>query len=1552
MDESGSASFTVTALTDPGVPLDVNFIPFNYDSEFLDTTPTASNVSRNSGETRTQTLTFAADQDAEGLYTSTITVELEDDNVDEENGEIIVSLVKGDLYLVSATEGLASVTVQDNDIPIISALNATHVIEGVAIAFELEADILPKGVLYVGYTPTNRNGTFLATTDSVGDPLGESGELRFGTASFLPSLSGDSFTATIFVPTKNVPGSTDGVITLSLEDDTDPKSYEVDDAKRSIRANVRDQTFPSISVLGGGSFSEGEMAEFNVVLNLPQARTLNVRFLPANVIGNFLGPAGAAGGPRTASVSFAQRGTEVRYTGTISVETIAYSGVDNEDGEISITLISTNDYTVSSTIATATATILDADQPQLSIESVRDTIAGSEAFFTITSNIRPSGDLSIKYIPDDLSRFFLDTSLGISGAVRTTSPLSFSLSENGQTYETILSVPTVQWAYSSNSLLQVRILAESGVYGVTNNNTANTTVVAECTESVRIPCLTIFQINPFINVDNTVEFEVVALFPQVVPLDVRVVATRGNESVNCDVLLPAYQTRLMGTCTVPQGVQSVRLSLASVPEFLPVPPHTVNYEPTVQSLPWVGVSITEDAIPEGDTFTIVAEMNPPNTGLFNVQIRVDDEDDWFDDSGGATLPTEISIIDGRGELSVPTNRRPGTSDPEGEMRVTLRPADDGSYQTHRLVRRDSVKILTAPPVLSFTAESFGGLEENQRISFFAELSRSTKDPVLISATTMDSTEGNLALDGEDYRGFEKSFEIAEGRTVVEIVVVVYDDDLNEGEEQFELVLSIPSGIDVVLPSGMESISATGIISDDEGLANLRIEPDKIRHTNTNDAGQVVINEGEKAYFTISASPPPATILYVDLRISDPGNFIQFRVGGLTMEPGQFEATYIVHTTDNSTVEPDEPITVEVLSSAGRYLAGSYGATASILVLDDDGRRSPSLNQSTATGQVSVASSVLARLLMMNASNTSGVSHSPVNDQLAAVSIEPETARISEGEIAEFTIRITQTVRSDLKVRIDISQDGKFITKNHSQTVLLPSGQLKTSILIPTIDDDVPEQDGRITAEVRESPEYSVGSLSIAHVIVEDGEDRRVRGQQLSAASRDVLPNLLAVVGSGALNAATDRIAMSFAREGSTTFELDGHSELTGILTESGELLNGGTISLRTMLEDASFAVNLYPDGIGSNLATVWGLGDSQDLTESIDNGTRSWDGEMFTGHLGFDTMAGEHTVMGLAATIATAELVHRDGSGRVVNFATQTTGIHPYIGLSSDSGNSQMRVTFGYGVGEVAIDRGLTTAEYQATNYQTVASGGDVNLLTGEFLDGEGELNVVGTSWLARQNVAASDRFAPEIRASGGQIRLAVEGTQRYETPTGENYLTTLSIGFYGEADDARSNAGLELIDRVNYDLNSDLDIEGSGRMLMSMGRPLGQWELGAKLDFDRFGDGLGVLFSTAPRLSHAGRANASVFNHDNFQSGFTPVANRTGIETEIGYGIGLFEGSSRLTPFGGFSIEPANQHEINFGSRYSVTGRNSASLVAGSRATRQEVNPDRFVRLKGSFNW
>ncbi len=309
----------------------------------------------------------------------TLTIATTDDSLDELDRSIAASLIWGDGYTVSSTQGAATVNVIDNDWPkpVVSITAGSDIAEGGDAEFTITAG---------GAHPDAP-----AADLSVNVSIEVTGDYGVTTESETVTVSpGGSVTLTI-ATTDDSLDELDGSIAASLETGD---GYTVSSIQGSATINVADNDLPKpvVSITGGSDIAEGGEAEFTITAGAahPDAPAAD---LSVNVSIEVTGDYGVTTESETVTVS---PGGSV----TLTIATTDDS-LDESDGSIAASLETGDGYAVSSTQGAATINVADNDLPKpvVSITGGSDIAEGDDAEFTITAGAAhpdaPAADLSV-----------------------------------------------------------------------------------------------------------------------------------------------------------------------------------------------------------------------------------------------------------------------------------------------------------------------------------------------------------------------------------------------------------------------------------------------------------------------------------------------------------------------------------------------------------------------------------------------------------------------------------------------------------------------------------------------------------------------------------------------------------------------------------------------------------------------------------------------------------------------------------------------------------------------------------------------------------------------------------------------------------------------------------------------------------------------------------------------------------------------------------------------------------------------------------------------------
>ncbi len=249
--------------------------------------------------------------------------------------------------------------------------------------------------------------------------------------------------------------------------------------------------------------------------------------------------------------------------------------------------------------------------------------------------------------------------------------------------------------------------------------------------------------------------------------------------------------------------------------------------------------------------------------------------------------------------------------------------------------------------------------------------------------------------------------------------------------------------------GASASGSVAIRDDDEPLPEVAIA-----------AGDAV-TEGGDAVFTLTASPLPASPLAVSVSVAATGDYGIAGASRTVTIPTTGSFTLTLATADDTADEPDGSVTVTVNDGDG-YTVGS-SASGTVSVRDDD--LPP-----------------------------------------PAVSIVAAAASVTEGGAASFTVSADRAPDADLTITLSVTEaagsDHVAADDEGSRTVTIAKGATEAAFPVATVDDAVDEPDGSVTVSVADGDGYTVSSSrGAATVSVSDND--AAAGPVLSVADATV-----------------------------------------------------------------------------------------------------------------------------------------------------------------------------------------------------------------------------------------------------------------------------------------------------------------------------------------------------------------------------------------------------------------------------------------------------------------
>ena len=448
--------------------------------------------------------------------------------------------------------------------------------------------------------------------------------------------------------------------------------------------------------------------------------------------------------------------------------------------------------------------------------------------------------------------------------------------------------------------------------------------------------------------------------------------------------------------------------------------------------PVVSISGGND-IAEGGTARFTLRASPPPQSPIEVSVNVDDSGDFA--IAGQTGTKTVTIgTGGSATLEVTTD---DDSQVESDGAITATLADGGGYTVDFQSDRASVAVSdndALTPIVSFALASSTAGEDAGARNITINL-----NPAPASAIDLRYGVGGTATEGgnDDFTiASSGSLRVAAGATSATVDVTIVDDSLDESSETVILNLTDHADYDL----GATTSHILTITDNDDPPPQTPI---------VSITGSGAITEGGTATFNLSASPPPASAITVNIDVADSGAFANSGQAGrrqVTIGTGG-SGTLTVTTDDDNTDEDHGSLTATVAIGQGYSPSGTRG-TASIAVNDND--------EPPPTPLIGIAGG-----------NT-----------------------VTEGGNARFTLTASPAPRSDIGVRVTVSQTGDFAASGEIRTRTLTVGSSGTaSFTVATTDDSQDEPHGAINATVNDGADYDVDSQNgSASVTVNDNDE--------------------------------------------------------------------------------------------------------------------------------------------------------------------------------------------------------------------------------------------------------------------------------------------------------------------------------------------------------------------------------------------------------------------------------------------------------------------------------
>ena len=387
-----------------------------------------------------------------------------------------------------------------------------------------------------------------------------------------------------------------------------------------------------------------------------------------------------------------------------------------------------------------------------------------------------------------------------------------------------------------------------------------------------------------------------------------------------------------------------------------------------------------------------------------------------------------------------------------------------------------------------------------------------------------------------------------------------------------------------------------------------------------------------------------------------------------------------------------------------------------------------------------------------------------------------------------------------------------------------------------------------------------------------------------------------------------------------------------------------------------FQFSLVP---GSNIqtpATLWGIGDYQQMNSYFSETESTWEGDLFSGLMGIDTTISDGLIAGLAVSTTLSSIDYQLTNEHEVKIASSSFGLNPFISWQSQDNDLKLNAFGGFGLGGLELE--LPDFGNQRVNNQSYSfgiSGSNQLHATDSILNGiSNELDIVGETWFAGQSINALDQIIDSTQISSGRFRVYGKNSTQIESEFGSTFNPTLNIGVRGDSKNAESIFGLELEGEVKYSNIIGFSLNGNSNFYITQLDQVQRWDLEGAFKFDQGNDELGVLLEVNPYWQISNNADQTKFwNSELLTSGIDNdhASKATQLATELGFGFNFADGLGILTPFSGFETSELNSGKRYLGARVSI-GSNLRFEIEGSNVDDSSGEDKQNLELNGSFNW
>ncbi len=533
-----------------------------------------------------------------------------------------------------------------------------------------------------------------------------------------------------------------------------------------------------------------------------------------------------------------------------------------------------------------------------------------------------------------------------------------------------------------------------------------------------------------------------------------------------DAVVDDGEQVLLRVVRLPDGVRDGTPSMATV-EILDVPSLTVSFKEA------------DYEVTEGDSVQVTVRLTP--VSATEVQIPLTAEPGMGAEAADYSgIPPSVTFAPEETEQSFYLQAAADEEADDGETVVlgfgTLPAAvAAGDPATATVTLQDPVQVPVDPVEVevSFDQSRSEASEGDEAVGFTVLLSAASDREVTVEYATSAGT----ATAGADYEDTTGTLRFPAGTTELSLQVPVLDDDVDEAQETFTIVLRDPSNATI------DAGEATGVIADDD-LPVVTLA-----------AADSSVAEGETVTFTLTRVGDLTVPLQVPVQVTQMGDFLAGEPPAeAAFSADEGAATLEVSTVDDAVDEPDGSVSAAVAAGEAHRVGGGAAATVAVTDDDDRGLMVTPMSLTLAEGD--------------SAAFTVALTSEPTAD-VTVVLDTPEGSEVTV-DLTELTFT-PENWRDPQSVTVTAGQDDDAVVDDAEQVTISVSGGDYDGLSAPGVEVSITEDDARgvsvssgtLTVSEGDSASYEVvmdsepaGEVEVT-VEVPEGSDLEVSPTELT-----------------------------------------------------------------------------------------------------------------------------------------------------------------------------------------------------------------------------------------------------------------------------------------------------------------------------------------------------------------------------------------------------------------------------------------------------------------------